>query len=130
LRLFAPGIAVALQRRDRQPSRPECDDVSAPDRDEIQREILAHLAAHPDCEDTLEGIAEWWLLERAIERRLREVEGALDRLVAEGLLERRGGAGARPRYRLRDERRQEVERLVAEREPAGPDEDRPQGAGS
>jgi hypothetical protein len=96
--------------------------VSAPDRDEIRREILAHLAAHPECEDTLEGIAEWWLLERAIERRLREVEAALDGLVAEGLLERRGGAGGGSRYRLPDERRREVRRLLAEEAPAGPGE--------
>ncbi len=98
--------------------------MSDPDRDEIQREILAHFAAHPDSEDTLEGIAEWWLLERTIERRLREVEGALDRLVAEGLIERRAGPGVRPRYRLRGERRREAERLAIDRvetdeEPAG-----------
>jgi len=79
--------------------------VDAPDRDEIQSEILAHLLAHPEAEETLEGIAEWWLLERTIERRLREVEAALDRLVAEGLLERRGGAGTRSRYRLAERRR-------------------------
>lgn len=89
------------------------------DRDEIQLEILHHLAAHPEAEDTLEGIAEWWLLERTIERRLREVEAALERLVAEGLLERRGGADARSRYRLSDRRGDEFPRLLADRAPAG-----------
>lgn len=79
--------------------------MDAPDRDEIQREILAHLLAHPEAEETLEGIAEWWLLERAIERRFREVEAALDQLVAEGVLERRGGPGARTRYRLAERAR-------------------------
>ena len=75
-------------------------------KDEIQREILAHLAAHPHSEDTLEGIVEWWLLERTIERGLRDVEGALESLVEAGLLERRGGAGAQPRYRLAEPRRE------------------------
>jgi hypothetical protein len=87
-------------------------------RDEIQREILAHLAAHPNSEDTLEGIADWWLLERTIERGLREVEGALDRLVTDGLLVRRDGAGVPSRYRLCNARRREIARLVAERERA------------
>ena len=95
--------------------------MSAPDRDEIQREILAYLAAHPDCEDTLEGIAEWWLLERAIERRLREVETALDKLVTEGVLERRGGAGGGPRYRLGDEGRRQFGRSPADPAPADPE---------
>jgi len=30
------------------------------------REILAYLADHPDAQDTLAGIFEWWLLERKI----------------------------------------------------------------
>src|SRR5512147_1589438 len=85
----------------------ECPNVAISDRDEIQREILAHLAAHPDGEDTLEGIAEWWLLERQVEHRLHEVRKALEGLVAEGLLECRTGAGSRPRFRVSDEVRRD-----------------------
>ena len=88
-------------------------DGRVPGPDEIQSEILAHLVAHPDSEETLEGIAEWWLLERSIERRLEEVRTALEGLVAEGLLERRSRAGSTPRYRIRDEAKSEVERRVA-----------------
>lgn len=119
---FTPGIAIALQRPigNGTALTLEDPDVCAHDRDEIQRDILAHLVAHPNSEDTLEGIAEWWLLERTIERRLREVEGALDHLVAEGLLERRSSPGIQPRYRLRDERRQDAERLAAGQGEADP----------
>lgn len=99
-------------------------------RDEIQREILAHLAAHPHSEDTLEGIVEWWLLERTIERGLRDVEGALEGLVDAGLLERRSGAGARPRYRLSELRRKDVARLLAERERTGEAEPQPERNGT
>jgi len=91
-----------------------------PGRDEIRSEILAYLAAHPDSEETLEGIAEWWLLERSIERRLKEVREALEGLVAEGLLERRSRAGSAPRYRIREESRSEVQRQRPARERKAP----------
>ncbi len=98
--------------------------------DEIQREILAHLAAHPHSEDTLEGIVEWWLLERTIERGLRDVEGALEGLVASGLLERRSGAGVQPRYRLSEPRKQDVARLLDERRRAGEAKPHPERNGT
>jgi len=99
------------------PSRACCEcHVAISDRDEIQRDILAHLAAHPDGEDTLEGIAEWWLLERHVERRLHEVRKAVDGLVAEGLLECRTAAGSRPRFRVSDEARRDIRRLHVARE--------------
>ena len=99
-------------------------------RDESESEILAHLAAHPNSEDTLEGIVEWWLLERTIERGLRDVEGALEGLVASGLLERRSGAGAQPRYRLSEPRKQDVARVLAERRRAGKTKPRPERNGT
>jgi hypothetical protein len=89
-------------------------------RDEIRSEILAYLAAHPDSEETLEGIAEWWLLERSIERRLREVRAALEGLVADGLLERRARAGSAPRYRIRDEAKSELRQQRPARERKAP----------
>ena len=36
------------------------------DESKIGNEILAYLVDHPKTQDTLEGIVEWWLLERAI----------------------------------------------------------------
>jgi hypothetical protein len=62
------------------------------DKARIAREILAYLADHPEAEDTLEGIVQWWLLERRIVYQAHEVKAALDHLVRKGvLLEQRQG---------------------------------------
>jgi len=48
-----------------------------PDRDDVSREILSYLTEHPDAEDTLEGIARWWLLERELQIHVKLVEDVL-----------------------------------------------------
>ena len=59
-------------------------------RKEVSREILRYLLRHPDAQDTLEGISEWWLLEETIIRKYAEVEAALTKLVDRGfVLEKR-----------------------------------------
>lgn len=74
--------------------------------------ILAYLAEHPDADDTLEGIMEWWLLEQRIKYWTAEVQAALAGLVAEGLLlERRDRAG-RTHYRVNRRKMKKVEELL------------------
>ena len=51
-------------------------------------------------QDTFEGIAEWWLLERWVRHETGEVRAALDRLVAAGRLGQRRGRDGRMHYRL------------------------------
>lgn len=58
------------------------------ERHRIAQDVLAYLTEHPDARDTLEGIAEWWLLERCVQRRLADLKRALDDLVDEGLVVR------------------------------------------
>ena len=53
---------------------------------QIAREILAYLAEHPDAQDTLEGIVQWWLLERKIRYQTNIVKEILDDLVLQGLV--------------------------------------------
>ena len=36
------------------------------DEDQVAKDILAYLAEHPQAMDTLEGIAEWWLMRQHI----------------------------------------------------------------
>lgn len=62
--------------------------------------ILAYLAEHPHATDTLEGVAEWWLMRRRVRVEVEAVAGVLEDLVARGVLEA-DGRGAERRYRLR-----------------------------
>src|SRR2546428_5521867 len=73
----------------------------------IRRGILDYLARHPEAQDTLEGIVEWWLLEQRIVWAIADVKMALQKLVAaELVLKRRSADGtihyrANPEYRRR-----------------------------
>ncbi len=49
--------------------------------------VLGYLDDHPTAMDTLDGIAEWWVLRQQIEIEVRRVSRVLSSLVADGLLE-------------------------------------------
>jgi hypothetical protein len=73
------------------------------DEREIERSLLSYLRGHPQAADTLDGIVEWWLpLQRYETARLR-IEGALERLVADGILRRDLLHDGAVLYALRDE---------------------------
>ncbi len=61
-------------------------DIHRPEKDEIAREILAYLRDHPDAEDTLEGIVQWWILERKIKYQKVLVQKAIDNLTKSNLV--------------------------------------------
>jgi len=74
---------------------------------QIANDILGYLVAQPDAQDTLEGIAEWWLLEQRITEQAARVSEALAALVEEGLvIERRGHE--RSYYKLNQRRRKRI----------------------
>lgn len=66
-------------------------------RSHVAKAILAYLLEHPDAQDTLAGIAEWWLPEEEANTQLAIVKNALDQLIAQGrtLLKRRRPLPAR-----------------------------------
>ncbi len=74
----------------------------------IAMEILAYLDSHPLAQDTLEGIAEWWLLEKRIRRPTTQVQRAVGQLQAAGLLVARTGTDGRVHYRLNPRKRKTV----------------------
>ena len=74
----------------------------------VAQELLGYLARHPDAQDTLEGILEWWLLEEKIRRRAFEVREALAELVRSGLLRERKGKDERTHYRVNRRRYEEL----------------------
>jgi hypothetical protein len=85
-------------------------------------EILTYLVQHPRAQDTFEGILQWWLLERYIERQRAAVQGAVEELVDSGLVLAHQGRDRRRRYRLNPRRSAEAQALVARRAGARPRE--------
>ncbi len=69
-------------------------------REEIEQRILRYVADHADSADTLEGIVTWWILRENIDQKIAEVRGALDHLVARGVLVESVVAGSRITYRV------------------------------
>ena len=61
----------------------------------LARKILGYLERHPQAQDTLEGIAQWWLLEQEIRVQISRVKASLDWLVKGRLVARRRGVDGR-----------------------------------
>jgi hypothetical protein len=76
------------------------------------REILQHYLANPQTADSLEGIAEWRLLDDFVQRRLEETRRALEWLVEQGFLTRTMTRAAPPVYRLNERTVTDAERLI------------------
>ena len=85
-----------------------------PRRSPIFYQILAYFADHPQAQDTVEGIVEWWLLEQRIKRASTQVKAALAQLVAEGLVIARKGTAGRVYYRVNRLKLREIRRLLRE----------------
>lgn len=78
------------------------------DNSALEREILSYLMDNPDAQDTLRGIADWWLLERAIRIQTGKVEEALENLLDRGLLLKEEDPDSRVQYRINQQRLEEV----------------------
>lgn len=82
------------------------------------REILEYYLENRCTADTLEGIAEWLLLEELVHRRVEETDAALRWLVARGFLRRiTASMAAPPLYRLNTDKVDEAAQLVRETNP-------------
>ena len=75
-------------------------------------EVLAYLLQHPQAQDTLEGIAEWWLLEQRIRYTLADVEPALCQLVENEFLIARQCVNGRTYYGLNRDKEREIRRYL------------------
>jgi hypothetical protein len=75
-------------------------------------DILNYLIGHPEARDTVEGIAQWWLLEQNIKEQLSQVQAVLDDLVAMGLILEQEGSDLRPNYRINSSRVDEIKKLL------------------
>lgn len=68
--------------------------------DELARSVLNYLAEHPQATDTVEGIAEWWVMRERVRKDVELLQRVLRRLTQQGLLEEIHG-GAQVRYSLK-----------------------------
>lgn len=78
-------------------------------------QILAYLVDHPKAQDTLEGIVEWWLLERIIKFQESQIVKALSELVDKGLIIAHKGKDAQMQYRINQDKVNEIQRLIKQR---------------
>jgi hypothetical protein len=80
-----------------QQGRVELDADFSEQTDSLRR----YLMAHPEAQDTLEGISRWWLPPTAAAISPARIKAAVDALVAEGLIveERRPGGSVYHRKR-------------------------------
>ena len=83
------------------------------EKSEIARDVLGYMIDNPEAQDTLEGIVEWWLLQKKIESRSLKVREALAELVAKGLILERQGSDSRLRYLINDSRQGEIRGLLS-----------------
>jgi hypothetical protein len=79
---------------------------------QIGYQILTYLAEHPEAQDTLEGIVEWWLLERQIKFQTARVKEALSELVVKGLILEKKGPDSQTHYRINQKKYEEIKKLV------------------
>jgi len=68
--------------------------------EEIAQSILAYLAEHPQAMDSVEGIAQWWIMRQQIRVNVMKLTQVLRQLSETGLVEEIG-KGEHRRYRLR-----------------------------
>ena len=68
--------------------------------EEVAQSILAYLAEHPQAMDSVEGIAQWWIMRQQIRVNVMKLTQVLRQLVESGLVEEIG-EGEQRRYRLR-----------------------------
>jgi len=64
-------------------------------REQISELIVSYLGKHPEAQDTLDGIADWWLTFERIELSTNAVADALTDLVRQGIVTlQKSGDGA------------------------------------
>ncbi len=66
----------------------------------VAERVLKYLLKHPTCEDTLEGIAEWWLEIHYIEESVEAVANALSYLCQQGTVLSEKDASGSTYYKL------------------------------
>jgi DNA-binding PadR family transcriptional regulator len=88
------------------------------EQNDIAYDVLSYLAENTKAEDTLGGIAEWWLLQQRIRFEMSRIRNALDDLIARGLVVEVEGPDKSTYYRMNEAKREEI-KLILERRSRG-----------
>ena len=91
-------------------------DLLITDKSLIGNEILAYLVENPKAKDTLEGIVEWWLLERQIKFQTARVKEALSDLVVRKLVLENKGSDSLRHYRINQAKYKEILELFKQKD--------------
>ena len=83
------------------------------DKDKACQHILGYLLDNPDAGDTLEGIADWWLVKQRIRFETLTVAQAVAQLVNDGLISPQQGPDSRIIYRA-NRSRENIQALLYE----------------
>ncbi len=81
-------------------SKPSKQDDERRREEEMANAIVEYLAKHPQASDTLEGVAEWWIMRQQVRAEVNRLKKVLHRLKESGVLEEIG-EDDNPRYRLK-----------------------------
>ena len=75
---------------------------------QIGYRILKYLVENPNAQDTLEGIVEWWLLDRLTMSNVDKVKEALSHLVSAHLVVERQAKESRTYYKINPRKLKEI----------------------
>lgn len=75
--------------------------------------ILNYLVKCPSAKDTLQGIAEWWLLKEQIDQAVEKVSKALDFLVSKGFVIVKRCQYQERYYQINVEKIEEIRNIVS-----------------
>jgi hypothetical protein len=70
------------------------------DKKEVKEAVLQYFHDHPDAQDTIEGITEWWIARSLIDLNAETVREVIIQMCADGLLIRNNVGYSSQLYRL------------------------------
>lgn len=85
------------------------------DRAELTRALLSYMFENAAASDTLDGIVEWWLLDRRVADSMTEVKSVLDDLVSRNLVVQRTAPDKRVHYSVNRHKEKQIRELLRAR---------------
>lgn len=84
-------------------------------RSHIVRAVLDYLWKNPHAQDTLLGIAQWWLPQQQIKTNITTLNEALTELVAKGLILQSEGKDSQLHYRVNRRKLGQIAAILTQR---------------